>query len=194
MFIKLIFSVFFLFSYNKIWASQSSVLDIISKNSNLSEFHQYILSSGLDDILKKKLPWDWTIFAPNNEAFKKFRKEYSLLENEYFRKNLMMDHIMIGNFSSNNLNESISVEKTVSNKSLSLHKKEEIYVKDMVVVEKDITASNGIVHSIGCIMYVQESETDSRLSSEIKKKYPITSCCMQSEKEIVAWKSSLRAR
>ena len=101
---------------------------------------------------------------------------------------------MIGNFSSNNLNESISVEKTVSNKSLSLHKKEEIYVKDMVVVEKDITASNGIVHSIGCIMYVQESETDSRLSSEIKKKYPITSCCMQSEKEIVAWKSSLRAR
>ena len=194
MFIKLIFSVFFLFSYNKIWASQSSVLDIISKNSNLSEFHQYILSSGLDDILKKKLPWDWTIFAPNNEAFKKFRKQYSLLENEYFRKNLMMDHIMIGNFSSNNLNESISVEKTVSNKSLSLHKKEEIYVKDMVVVEKDITASNGIVHSIGCIMYVQESETDSRLSSEIKKKYPITSCCMQSEKEIVAWKSSLRAR
>ena len=108
MFIKHIFSVYFLFSYNKIWASQSSVLDIISNNSNLSEFHQYILTSGLDDILKKKLPWDWTIFAPNNEAFKKFRKKYSLLEDEYFRKNLMMDHIMIGNFSSNNLNESIS--------------------------------------------------------------------------------------
>ncbi len=194
MFIKFIFYVFLFFGYNKIWASQSSVLDIISNNSNLSEFHQYILTSGLDDILKKKLPWDWTIFAPNNEAFKKFRKEYSLLEDEYFRKNLMMDHIMIGNFSSNNLNESISIEKTVSNKSLSLHRKEEIYVKDMVVIEKDITASNGIVHSIGCIMYVQESETDSRLSSEIKEKYPITSCCMQSEKEIVAWKSSLRAR
>ncbi len=194
MFIKLIFSVIFLFSHNKIWASQSSVLDIISNNSNLSEFHQYILTSGLDDILKKKLPWDWTVFAPNNEAFEKFRKEYSLLEDEYFRKNLMMDHIMIGNFSSNNLNESISIEKTVSNKSLSLHRKEEIYVKDMVVIEKDITASNGIVHSIGCIMYVQESETDSRLSPEIKEKYPITSCCMQSENEIVAWKSSLRAR
>tara|TARA_B100000989_G_C19428240_1_gene421789 strand:- start:59 stop:649 length:591 start_codon:yes stop_codon:yes gene_type:complete len=193
---KFLCFIFFLLSYNKVLAAQSSVLDIISKNSNLSEFHHYILSSGLDNILKKKLPWDWTVFAPNNEAFNKFKKENSLLENKNFAKNLMMDHIMIGNFSSDNLNESTLIEKTVSNKSLSLslYRKEEIYVKDMVVIEKDINASNGIVHSIGCIMYVQESETDSRLSKEIKEKYPITSCCMQDEKEITAWKASLRAR
>lgn len=192
---KLFFNILFiLISYNKIWAAQFSVLDSISQNSNLSEFHRYLVSSGLDDIIKKKLPWDWTIFAPNNDAFKKFKKEYSLLDNEYFRKNLIMDHIMIGNFSSDNLNETIIIEKTVSNKSLSLHKKDELYVKDMVVIEKDIKATNGIVHSIGCIMFVQESATDTRLSKEIKEKYPITSCCMQEEKEITAWKSSLKAR
>ena len=195
MFNKFLFIIVIIFlSYNKIGASQLSVLDIISKNSNLSEFHKHIISSGLDDILDKKLPWDWTVFAPNNEAFEKFKKKYSLLDNEYFNKNLMMDHIMIGNFSSNNLNESMIIEKTVSNKTLSLHRKDEIYVKDMVVIDRDIDAENGIIHSIGCIMYVQESETDSRLSKEIKEKYPITSCCMQDDREILAWKSSLKAR
>ena len=31
--------------------------------------------NGLDEVLQKKLPWKWTIFAPTNKAFKLHQKD-----------------------------------------------------------------------------------------------------------------------
>ena len=105
-----------------------------------------------------------------------------------------MDHILIGKKSSQNLGKIIVTEKTVSNKPLQLYKTNEIHVKDMVVINEDITAVNGIVHSIGCVMFVQPSSEDSRLSPEEKESFAITSCCMRDQIEVNAWKSSIKAR
>ena len=51
-----------------------SVLDVISKNKDLTTFNSYIEKTGLDRVLEKKLPWNWTIFAPSNKAFKEAPK------------------------------------------------------------------------------------------------------------------------
>ena len=190
-----IFTLFFLLASIQSQASEKSVYEVISNNDNLSEFHKYLKFTGLDSILKKELPWGWTVFAPNNSAFKEFKeKNNSILEKKILIKNLIMDHILIGRKSSQNLGEIMVTEKTVSNKPLQLYKTSEIHVKDMIVINEDISAVNGIVHSIGCVMYVQPSSDDPRLTKEEKEKFAITSCCMREQKEVNAWKSSIKAR
>ncbi len=172
-----------------------SVTDVISKNKNLSEFYKYLKKAQLDLILNKNISWNWTIFAPNNEAFLKLKKvNNDLLNDMALLRNLLMDHILIGEKSSKNLNKKMSNEKTVSNKPLNLYLEDELYVKDMVVINEDYRAINGIVHSIACVMFVQPSVDDDRLNDSIQKSFPVTSCCMRNEAEINFWKSSLKSR
>ena len=70
---------------------------------------------------------------------------------------LIMDHILIGQKSSNDLNSKITEEVTVSNKPIQLYKRESLYVKDMVVVNENTSADNGVIHEIDCVMFVQPS-------------------------------------
>ena len=60
----------------------------------------------------------------------------------------------------------------------------------MVVVQENLIGDNGVVHMIDCVMYVQPSSDDDRLTQEIKEKYPITSCCMHNEAEINSFKKA----
>lgn len=186
---------FFCFSANETISKGLSIFETISNKEELSEFTKYLKISGVDKILNKKLPWNWTVFAPNNDAFKALeKKNNSILSDEFFLKNIILDHILATSKSSNDLTNTAITEQTVSNKPIQLFKSDDIHVKDMIVITEDISANNGIIHSIGCVMYVQPSLEDSRLSLEQQKKFPITSCCMRSDKEINEWKLSIEAR
>lgn len=181
--------------FNQSSASSLSVFEIIKSDSELSEFAKYLKKSGIDQILNKKLSWNWTVFAPDNNAFKNLKnKNSSMLEDDIYLKNIILDHILASSKSSKNLNSAIVIEQTISNKPLQLYKSDDIHVKDMVVINEDISATNGIVHRIGCVMYVQPSKDDNRLTLEQKKNYSITSCCMRTNKEINEWKATIMAR
>ena len=80
------------------------------------------------------------------------------------------------------------------NKSIQLFKRESLYVKDMVVVNENTSADNGVIHEINCVMFVQPSRDDPRLTPEQQKNYPITSCCMQEDREVKLWLSTIGAR
>ena len=62
----------------------------------------------------------------------------------------------------------------------------------MVIVKEDIIAENGVIHIIDCIMFIQPSFQDSRLSQSRKDSFPITSCCMQTENEVLLWKQNTK--
>ena len=88
--------------------------------------------------------------------------------------------------------DQITNELTVSNKPIKLYRSENLFVKDVVIVKEDIIAENGVVHIIDCIMFIQQSSQDSRLSSSQQDSFPITSCCMQTESEISLWKQNTK--
>ena len=173
-----------------------SVLDVVSENKELSIFYSYLQKTGLDRVLKKKLPWNWTIFAPNNKAFNNAPDilENEVLNDDFFSKNIFMDHIMTGHKTSLDVSEQITTQITVSNKPLQIYKSKKLHVKDMVVVKENLIGNNGVVHIIDCIMFVQPSKDDDRVSDAIGKNFPITSCCMQSENEISAFKNAANQR
>ena len=105
-----------------------------------------------------------------------------------------MDHIMTGHKTSLDIDERVTTQITVSNKPLQIYKSRNLFVKDMVVVQENLIGDNGVVHMIDCIMYVQPSSDDDRLTQEIKEKYPITSCCMHNEAEINSFKKATKNR
>ena len=173
-----------------------NIVDVIKEDSELSVFYSHLKKTGLDKVLQKKLPWKWTIFAPTNEAFNaspdRVRKE--ILSNELYNKNIIMDHMLTGQKTSLNVGEDISVEITVSNKSLPIYKRGSLFVKDMIVIKENNESDNGTIHKINCIMYVQPSVEDNRLTEDQKKDFPITSCCMRSNEEINEWIKATKSK
>lgn len=187
--------LFFIFLFtSELYSKEQNVYDIISKNPNLSIFKDYLEKTGLDDVIRKKIPYDWTIYAPSNNAFKNIPLELqsSILKDNYFSKRLFTDHILAKGIQGSDFTEQVTTEITVSNKPLNLYRSENLFVKDVVIIKEDLIAENGVVHIIDCIMFVQPSYQDSRLSSSQKDKYQITSCCMQTDNEVSLWKQNTK--
>ena len=188
-----IFIFIFLFS-SDLFSKENNVYDIISKNSNLSTFKDYLDKTGLDNVLQKKIPYNWTIYAPTNNAFENTPKELekSILKDTYYSKRLFTDHILTKEILASDVTDQITTELTVSNKPIKLYRSENLFVKDVVVVKEDLIAENGVIHIIDCIMFIQPSFQDSRLSPSQKDSFPITSCCMQTENEVLLWKQNTK--
>ena len=190
-----IFSFFLLFIFHFDLKAEG-IVSIIRENPSLSTFYSYINNTELEATLQQKFPWNWTIFVPNNKAFDALPKKVydKILSDTSLRKMLIMDHILIGEKSSADLNSKITEEITITSKPIQLYKRESLYVKDMVVVNENTSANNGVVHEINCVMFVQPSEEDNRLTKLQKDKFPITSCCMETESEIDSWLSSVNSK
>ena len=187
---------FFLFLIFHLDSKAESIVSIIRENPSLSTFYSYINNTELEATLQQKFPWNWTIFVPNNKAFDALPKKVydKILSDTSLRKMLIMDHILIGEKSSGDLNSKITEEITVTSKPIQLYKRKSLYVKDMVVVNENTSANNGVVHEINCVMFVQPSEEDDRLTKLQKDKFPITSCCMEKESEINSWLNSVNSK
>ena len=190
-----IFSLFCLFIIN-FDLKAKGIVEIIRENPNFSTFYSYINNTELEATLQQKFPWNWTMFVPNNKAFEALPKKVydQILSDTSLRKMLILDHILIGQKTSGNLNSKMTEEITVTNKSIQLYKRESLYVKDMVVVNENTSADNGVVHEINCVMFVQPSQEDDRLTRLQKDKFPITSCCMQTDNEINSWLGAVNSR
>ena len=189
----IIFIFIFLFS-SDLFSKENNVYDIISKNSNLSTFKDYLDKTGLDSVLQKKIPYNWTIYAPSNKAFENTPKQLEklILKDIDYSKRLLTDHILTKEILASDFTEQITTEVTVSNKPIKLYRSENLFVKDVVVVKEDLIAENGVIHIIDCIMFIQPSFQDSRLSPSQKDSFPITSCCMQTENEVLLWKQNTK--
>ena len=190
-----IFSLFcfFIFHFD---LKAEGIVSIIRENPSLSTFYSYINNTELEATLQQKFPWNWTIFVPNNKAFDALPKKVhdQILSDTSLRKMLILDHILIGQKSSIDLNSKITEEITVSNKPIQLYKRGSLFVKDMVVVNENTSSDNGVIHEINCVMFVQPSQEDDRLTKLQKDKFPITSCCMQTENEIDLWLKSANSK
>ena len=190
-----IFSFFLLFIFHFDLKAEG-IVSIIRENPSLSTFYSYINNTELEATLQQKFPWNWTIFVPNNKAFDALPKKVydKILSDTSLRKMLIMDHILIGEKSSGDLNSKITEEITITSKPIQLYKRKSLYVKDMVVINENTSADNGVIHEINCVMFVQPSEEDDRLTKLQKDKFPITSCCMQTENEIDLWLKSANSK
>ena len=118
--------------------------------------------------------------------------EQQILSDTYYTKRLFTDHILAKEVISSKLTDQVTTELTVSNKPVKLYKSESLFIKDVVIIKEDLIASNGVIHIIDCLMFIQPSFQDDRLSPTQKESFPITSCCMQTSDEVSLWKLNIK--
>ena len=105
-----------------------------------------------------------------------------------------MDHMLTGQKTSLNTGEEISLEVTVSNKSLPIYKRGSLFVKDMVVIKENNESDNGTIHKINCIMYVQPSVEDDRLTDLQKKNFQLHLAACNQMLKLMQWIKATKSR
>jgi len=129
-----------------------------------------------------------TLYAPDDNAFKNlpatlYKVLFESSDSKALRK-LLLNHIFAGKHEGKKVKATGMVSVNLDGKILKIYKDENLYVKDMVAIKTDISVKNGIIHSVGCVMFVQPSIEDKRLDIETRNTYSITSCCLKTEEEV----------
>ena len=188
----MIFGILSLFGCSAV-ANEYSVIEFLRDQPQYSTLVKHLETTGLDVGLGLPLNWKWTIFAPTNDAFESLSKDMreGFDNDPQLLKNLLIDHLLVGELSSNAVDESKkTLTVTVSQKSLELYRDSDLYVKDMIVVEQDQSADNGVIHGINCVMFVQKSKKDDRLTPQTQDQYPITACCLNAGMHDSDWREN----
>ena len=162
-------------------ADEATVWTKIQSNPDTAVFARYANELGLAEALNtQNLIIPWTLFVPDNDAFTKLPPEIKdrLATDDQFKRKIITSHMVLGaSVSANGLGAGNSLT-TVSGDSLDLIRKDNLYVKDVVVTTQDLVGSNGVVHLVECVMFVQPSVDDDRLTASQKAQFEQTACCL----------------
>lgn len=165
----------------KVNADEATVWTKIQSNPDTTVFAGYANELGLVDALNtKNLIIPWTLFVPNNNAFTKLppKIKNKLANDDQFKRRIITSHMVLGASVSADGMGAGEALTTVSGDNLDLIKKDNLYVKDVVVTMKDLVGSNGVVHLIECVMFVQPSIDDDRLTASQRSQFEQTACCL----------------
>jgi len=123
-----------------------NLLDTATSNKDFSKLVDAIKKVHLEDALKGNK--EYTVFAPNNEAFEKMSKEefQELLQNEEELTNILKYHLVPGKVWSKDIKD--KEYETVLGENIRINTKEGVKVNDSNVIKADIETSNGIIHVI----------------------------------------------
>ncbi len=128
-----------------------SVADTIAKTPSLSTLNGLIASAGLTAALQA--PGAFTVFAPNNDAFKAVKPATmeDLAKHPAKLKDLLTYHVVPSVAMAKDVKN--STVKALNGDSLALSKAGDfVTVENAAVVQADIVATNGVIHIVDAVM------------------------------------------
>jgi uncharacterized surface protein with fasciclin (FAS1) repeats len=129
----------------------SDIVETARSSGNFKTLLQAAQVAGVVDTLKGRGPY--TIFAPNDEAFKKLPDEtlQSLLQDKAQLTKLINNHVTQGKMKTSELAKSHSI-KTLQGQNLSINSDNGVRVNNARVITSDIEADNGVIHVIDTVL------------------------------------------
>ncbi len=128
-----------------------SVADTIANTPSLSTLSSLVNTAGLSETLKGTGPF--TVFAPNNDAFKAVpaKTMEALAKDPAALKNVLTFHVLPGKAMAANVKNSKA--KTVNGAEVELSKAGDmVTIENAVVTQADLDATNGVVHIIDTVL------------------------------------------
>jgi len=128
-----------------------SVAESIAKEPSLSTFNGLLAQAGVSATLQGSGPF--TVFAPNNEAFKSVPAKTmdDLAKHPDKLKDLLSFHVVAAKLTAAEVKN--SAVKTLNGAELALSKAGEfVTVEEALVQTSDIPASNGVIHIIDSVL------------------------------------------
>lgn len=129
----------------------STIADTAARTPQLSTLNRLIAEAGLSDTLRT--PGPFTVFAPSDEAFKAIpaKTMAELGSDKALLISVLTYHLVPGKTMAADVKNGNA--KTVNGANLALAKAGAmVTVEDALVVQADVTASNGVVHVIDRVL------------------------------------------
>lgn len=123
------------------------------KTGKFTELLEAAQLAGLTEKLKGEGPW--TIFAPTDEAFEKlatFTEYLMQLENKQELAAILKNHIVPGNLLVSDLSTNSEPLSTLLDSRLQLDTSDGLRVANARIMETDLVASNGVIHTIDAVL------------------------------------------
>ena len=191
--IKLLFILFFISLISKSYSNDhEGVLTYLKESDKYSYFFKLIKKANYEKLFMKEAKFKKVLYIPDNDAFDKLPlrlQKYIWDEtgNEAAKK-IIKTHLYTGSvkqvFKDPNKKVVIVERLELNGEKIKIYSNNDLFVKDMVNKKKAIIKDDVEIIPISCVMYLQPSYSDNRLSALEKRESFVTSCCMLSDEEI----------
>ncbi len=167
-----------------------SMWDVIAYEDRFSTFAEMVEKAGVRHLFESGIGINATAYIPTNDAFLTMPETMNAAlrfpENKGPLTHLIKSHYFIGTM--DGLEDGDHYMTTnINGDQIRIEQADELFVKDMVIQGGSITVGQSKIVPIECVMYVQPSKTDNRLSAYEQKQFAITSCCLRTAKEVLAF-------
>ena len=168
------------------------ILNYLKDSDNYSHFFKLIKKANYEKLFIKEAKFKKVLYIPDNDAFDRLplrlqKYIWDETDNEAAKK-IIKTHLYTGSvkqvFKDPNKKVVIVERLELNGEKVRIYSNSDLFVKDIVNKKKAIIKGDIEIIPVNCVMYLQPSFSDDRLSALEKKKYFITSCCMLSDEEI----------
>ena len=185
--IKILFLGYF--SFINFSYSKENLLDLLREKKEFSTFYQLIKIANYENLFNEKTQFKKVIYIPKNEAFlslpSKIRKK---LKQEDVAKKIVRTHLFSGEvkeiFKNPNKRVVILERVELNGEAIKIFSNQDLFVKDMVNKNENIVSEEYSIIPIECVMFLQPSIEDLRLTNKQQLESLITSCCLLSDQEV----------
>ena len=128
-----------------------------------------------------------TIFAPTDDAFEKMPNSFrDDIKNNNIKvtTKLILSHIFSGDSLKEDIEKNEGMVLSLDGSIYYTYEVGDLFVKDIVMQGEPFIADNFRVIPVECVMFLQLSSDDRRLSAEEKSSSIVTSCCLLTDNEI----------
>ncbi len=167
-----------------------SMWDVINLDDRFSTFAEMVRKAGVEHLFKGKIGINATVYLPTNDAFSTMPETMASAlrfpENRGPLTHLIKSHYFIGTTDNMKAGDYF-MTTNINGDQIRIEQEKALFVKDMVIQNESIRVGQSKIVPIECVMFVQPSKSDHRLSSSQQEEFPITSCCLRTVKEVKAF-------
>lgn len=162
---KKILTLLLMASLTICFAKTKNVLDVVAEKGNFKTLLLALELSGLDKTLRegKKL----TIFAPTDEAFKKLPTETlnTILADSELLKKVLLYHVAKSKMTAKRVLKLPGVKTLAGKYLVNFSKGGKVQLNDATILQKNIYASNGIIHTVDKVLIPNEKTPNNEIET-----------------------------
>ena len=168
------------------------ILNYLKESDKYNYFFKLIKKANYEKLFIKESKFKKVLYIPDNEAFDRLplrlqKYIWDETDNEAAKK-IIKTHLYTGSvkqvFKDPNKKVVIIERLELNGEKVKIYSNSDLFVKDMVNKETAIIKDDTEIVPVNCVMYLQPSFSDDRLSALEKRESFVTSCCMLSDIEI----------
>ena len=186
-FIKILLFSYFLFI--NLSFAKDNLLDFLKNNSEFSTFYELIKIAKYEDLFNDKTRFKKIIYIPKNQAFLNLpSKIKEKLKKENVAKKIVRTHLFSGEvkevFKDPKKKVVILERVELDGETIKIFSNQDLFVKEMVNKSVSLVSTGNSIIPLECVMFLQPSVEDLRLTDKQKQESFVTSCCLLSDKEV----------